>query len=774
MSLRANKRVGAGLLYSQSASQPLPQVVNTAANAEVLFSASSVEKNNDPNVIKCRDAIRQDWHTPSFTQAKAIAATLKGKHVFCGAETIMSDGTPFVMMTAMTSALFKACLRKSALSVSWQCRDTPYGKVYRLSAGPNLTAARAFLPAQGAAYAAFIRTGRVGFAISHGGQVTDAFVADFSDDPLRLAMLHQGGSNSSHSEFLFEDTDLAYWWLMAFPDTEWSALISRRPQDTLQTDWAFWVTHRVQHFAAMVTKMRALLADRPLSALYATDNLPEKHPHFYRLIEAVHTGASLGEILHLAGRSLESPDAALDMLTGTNMAWQWHDNRVARMVIHALRLSWYVHSATNCGRRRPWFDRRGENVIPSFIELDPVSLGRNAHNYWRDVDLNWPIDHGMFINGTDLPADIVACKRMLSELPLVDSQTDVVSLIGSLLAEAREHKQWTVPPGGARIELGIAAFPFVDLYEIGASYWCVLRNPENRYFLAMADLDNGTIEIPNATFTDDKYTNTTSADHTLRIILAGIIRDFVVTERRELVFAVRPGKDKVTRGQRSSGQFATHIYLPRVSFGSIGNLASAKADFSEFQPRAKHSVSGRLRRCENPSAHQRMLAQRDGVTLLPGMTYVHPHFRGDKECEQVRRSFRSRSVCQMLFPVAKDIPDGPTEWFDFERKIHRFLQASKLEIMSTSSPRSHCVDICAVDHRRNTPWMIRFMLLPAHKYVGTDAIRDIVEKLDQNLGHPKAMIVTTSGFTAQAIVDAKALGVEHVNGMQLAIATASV
>src|SRR5206468_4066710 len=121
------------------------------------------------------------------------------------------------------------------------------------------------------------------------------------------------------------------------------------------------------------------------------------------------------------------------------------------------------------------------------------------------------------------------------------------------------------------------------------------------------------------------------AELSLKLIAAAIVRDFVVVEDRTSLFTSRPCRRRV-RGR----DLRTVIYLPRVRYGRP-RLTGYGSPGSEEPGRARHRVEPHLRRAGQASAAQRFLAERYGMHLPEGFTFVRPHERGGVgEEERVR------------------------------------------------------------------------------------------------------------------------------------------
>jgi hypothetical protein len=746
----------------------LASSISTVSNDGMCSSAVGHTDSLSPIDVQ---RLKKDFVASS--SVSQVIAKRKGKHPFQGAAFIGPDGIPVVLGGTADIATFKAFRGQHVVIEAINC-DTPYGNiiVFLTKAYDVRAIAYTFMPADDPVCRAVLATGKVAFAQFRGNKVSDFSFIDFSSRPLLYKELAALGQIPNRSDFLFHDFDLAFWWLMALPDCDWSREIARRPQDALQTGWGKWVTSFARTFSTRSAIAHAEYLTHGMPAHYKSEKFCQTHPHFYRLLSAIYDAKPLGNIVALAGQALLSAEAADDMLRGIADAMQsvHGDDAVLNVALQALRLSWHVHPAVCAGRRRPWFDARGTMITSKFIDLDPLVLGVTAQNYWRDVDLNWPINHGQVMTGADIPADASDMMQSLGALHFDGTTAAKAQVLSqSLLAEAMEHRQWSVP-WGARVQIGIGIFQYVDLYEIGSQFLCMLRDSNNRYLLAFVDVRGGAIGIPQFAQEGSDVELREKAVSAAGIILASIIRDFLVVEDRESVFGQRTRKIFTSVcGNIRPGRSV--VYLPRVRYTTTANIQQTERAFSDFRRRSAHEVSGHLRRTSNASAQQIVLAHRHGIIVPAGCTFVRPHRRGQQTGEEVRREYRSRSASRILFPAVDNIgPTSDVASLDFERNIARMMKSLVLQIehVAASDSGDGGVNVYAYNGVSNEIWAIHCVCFPSERHVGPGIIRHLAGTLPQYPDGTKGMVVTTSSFTKEARDEARKHGFKLVGGAEFA------
>lgn len=261
------------------------------------------------------------------------------------------------------------------------------------------------------------------------------------------------------------------------------------------------------------------------------------------------------------------------------------------------------------------------------------------------------------------------------------------------------------------------------------------------------------------------------AEVSLELVAAAVVRDFLVVEERESLFTSRSYRRRV-RGRNIS----TVIYLPRVRYTTL--QAASLPEESESEPehahRHRHPVSQHLRRAATASAAQRFLAQRYGIELPEGFTFVRPHERGSAVEEARIRLYRSRSASQMLYQELAAVPAGTRPaWFEFERDCARLLQARGMRVIHQAATRDGDggVDLYAVD-QQGAAWVVQCKCWAPTHPVGPDVVHELVGAIAEAArGSERAvrgMIITTSRLASGAVTAALANGFVWVDGDEVA------
>lgn len=770
MILRVSKHVDGEFVSTNSTSSDVPTDLFTLQAPQMQLRAASAPPDSSDSLLVI-GALALEKPAVTTPVLSRLITEVRGKHIFQGAATVTSDGVPFFLVPTPDLATFKAFKQKEPVLRVWNW-DTPYGNILNLSVmtRSGAPAAHVFMPVEDPHCVAALKTGKIAFAACHGAMVSDSFVADFSTDLMRCNALLVLRNLPPAPDFLFTDADLAYWWLMGQHNAEWSRQLAARPQDALQIGWAMSVTERARAFSACFAEEHATYLSQGMPKSYSDPGIRDKHPYLFRLLSAVAEAVPLGDLIANAGQTLLVAEAADDILNGIEKVAQLGlgDETTFNLALNALRLSWRAHSAVRSGRRRPWFDDRGTMITPKFIDLDPKAIGLDGKDYWRDIDLRAPFNHGLFISGTDLPADPLAFKRSLSAVSHHGAAlSDASSLIQSLLVEAKEHRQWTVP-WDARVRIAVGDIRFVDVYEIKSVFYCMMRDARERYLGAVVDLENAIVDVPELHRGDDNGSeDTKKALSTIGIILASVIRDFLVVENRESVFSQRTRKPTLP-WRRGNPPQRSIIYLPRARHTHLEGIRGTKSVFSSFKPRATHEVSGHLRRSDSVSPAQAILAHQHGFHIPEGFTYVRPHRRGLRASHEVQREFRSRSATRSLFATMDNEAETPVARFEFDRKIVRLLESLGLTVQPFTANESGGMDAHTYNSDTNEIWVIRCLFLDSWQTVDVDTVRDFADALRGYRAGTKGMIVTTSGFTQGAKDEAAACGFTLLDGAQFA------
>jgi len=424
---------------------------------------------------------------------------------------------------------------------------------------------------------------------------------------------------------------------------------------------------------------------------------------------------------------------------------------------------------TKEGTARPWF----RNRVPGGLELNLLDIDLAApfediRALWRDgLELIDLIETGRRVSGTEYPVPHNVIYDTLKDVSIEGTIEDAEARVQAMLVEAREARQWSIP-WGARVELQFGPFVGVRIFEMDGEFSCHFLDERERYFHVALGIRNdpptsATHDIYKAEGGEDNIMENMSAEVALKLIASAIVRDFLVVEDRTAVFAAK----RVTAGPRHARQYSI-VYLPRVRYDRIS--PSGMPMDAGAVSRARHPVGAHLRKANNASAIQRFLAQKYGVTLPTGFTFVRPHERGGSAHQELIRIYRSRSASRMIFQTLDNVPAGARpEWFEFERDCAQLLSRQGMEVIHQAADRDGDggVDLFAVDAEGQS-WVVQCKCWAPSRPVGPDVVRELagaIRLADQGSDRPsKGKIITTSTFTTGAILTAKEFGFDLVDG----------
>lgn len=446
-------------------------------------------------------------------------------------------------------------------------------------------------------------------------------------------------------------------------------------------------------------------------------------------------------------------------------------NEAFKTTFEAALLDWRI---TDTGKKRPWLANTGEYSLKlSASAIDLTAPLDDIANLWRTgfqiIDI---IDTGLRIGAMEFPAPLKLVCDAFDNVKLEGSIADAEAKIQTLLQEAQVARQWSIP-WGARVDLRFGPFVGLKIFESEGEFSCHFVDEHDRYFHVAIGLYS---RPPNAATThllrslpDDggEVEWNRDAEVSLKLIAAAIVRDFLVVEERESVFSARAMKRRI-RGR----EVRTIIYLPRVRYITPRpERLSADRDSCTHTP---HQVAAHLRRSENASTAQRFLAQRYGMSIPEGFTFVRPHERGNLAEEARIQVYRSKSASKMIFNELLTAPNGSRpKWFEFERDCARMLSGRGMRVAHQAARRDGDggVDLFAVDADGKS-WIVQCKCWASHRPVGPDVIRELegaIRLADKgSSSRSRGIVITTSTFTARASADAAALGFELINGEEFA------
>jgi hypothetical protein len=233
----------------------------------------------------------------------------------------------------------------------------------------------------------------------------------------------------------------------------------------------------------------------------------------------------------------------------------------------------------------------------------------------------------------------------------------------------------------------------------------------------------------------------------MRLLMAALVRDFWVVEKREDVFGVRRVARSPVRTRREH-KGPTIVYLPRVRYSPMADLERCEKALGQSSRRAHH-VAGHLRRAARASPRQLVMARSVGVHVPDGFTFVRPHERGQGERDVV---YRSRSALESLYTPASGPGPAvtPSDWFIFERNARKAIEAMGARVVHVAAPGADQdgVDMYAITSSKADAASL-FRCLPGNdRKVRPTAIRELARTLRSYPGGVRGVLMIEGVFTS--------------------------
>jgi hypothetical protein len=450
---------------------------------------------------------------------------------------------------------------------------------------------------------------------------------------------------------------------------------------------------------------------------------------------------------------VESDDPALQHAFNSTLAAALLDGRI-----------------TDCGRRRPWFRNTGDGglaleTLAVNLEAPHAALRALWEQATETINL---LNAGLYCTPDMVPVSEAELLPQMGKVKLEGKTEDAEERIEALLWEAREARQWSIP-WGARVAVAVRPFSSVRIYEIAREFICHFLDDQDNFFPVAVNLRQQPatyvcmpflcIPEPGA---DPEWNY--QGQLILVLIAAAIIRDFLVVEERDGVFASRAFR------QRRHGRNSTSvIYLPRVRYNRP--VAEHLPVDEQTLARVRHSVHYHLRKARGSSEQQRALAMQYGVRLPLGYTFVRPHERGGLPHVERTRIYRSRSASLMLFEAVDPGPNTRApEWFKFERDCAEVLRQRGMTVVhhaANAKDGDGGMDLYCVDENGDK-LVVQCKCWAFARTIGPEVVRELagtMRLVDANSGSTsRGMIITTTRFSQGAQLAARELGIELVDG----------
>lgn len=560
------------------------------------------------------------------------------------------------------------------------------------------------------------------------------------------------------------DERLAYWETFALTDA-WNTLLT--VTDHLQVSWLCEFRTAVRYATNMINETLAVPevtdADKPH---WEQSGHPCPQPFWDQVV------LPLAEVLRGKASILQfirANSAGNIMLVISD-----EEQRRSRNPFHELR--WVVGMLAECALFSDTCTQFGRKVAFSAldarsnpaVEIPTEGMSvEDAKKYWENLPSVIALNAGDLVTASMQPADLALIVEQIKNIKLGCNWQEAENAIATMTEEANILNRWTIP-WGARVQTSIGPFTEIDFYSYGDEISILLKTSDQHYRWAAFNLRKNAWNL-NHFFTNrfegiisKQILDERQAEEVtlaLKLILASIVRDFMVVEEREFAFAIR--HDTTPRRRSIDDGSPRIIYIPRIRYAQSPDTKGLEKGL-EYESRRPHHVRAHHRRADAASPYQRILAERYGFRLEPGFTFVRPHQRGgiapDREV-----IYRSRSAMQSLYGIEGSIEsNGKSNWFQFERDVHDAMANAGFKVDHVASAKNGDagVDVFAENKAGTEFWAIQCKCYAPKRKIGPAAVRELIGAL---AGYPtgtRGMMVTTSGYSSGAIELAKRSGIE--------------
>jgi len=422
-----------------------------------------------------------------------------------------------------------------------------------------------------------------------------------------------------------------------------------------------------------------------------------------------------------------------------------------------LRLCIWSPTITANGTRIPTITH-GDPIILEYIELSSDLSSENREEYYETISFEMPWYFRETIGSGNIQVEKSVFKANFPSF--CGDLADAKQAITDHLNEAVGLKQFVIPFGGFFSLDG--AVSGVKLFEIGQDVFCVFTfnngryirftiSPSEKNIMCPPDYCSVGFEAGNQMYLRNKIDEIDDPQLiALLFLVSAIIRDAWVMEVRESVFGQGVQRRKVSPllGDRRKPII---VYLPRIKYITNGDRVSEARAELNYVKRRQHFVGWHFRNAVKASPQQFLLAQKIGVYIPEGKTFVRGHQRGQLAAERI---YRSRSALQCLRSL-EGVGLGRDGWFNFEKCVKQWLEGHNFKVDHVSASRNGDggIDIQASKGSENLLIQCKYWKNP----VGLNVVREMMGSLITFPAGSRGVIVTSSELT----IPAKELAIDH-------------
>lgn len=535
------------------------------------------------------------------------------------------------------------------------------------------------------------------------------------------------------------------------------------PRDLLQIGWA-------KKFHRLLYKFSRCSEEYCKTPL--EDSFISKFPDLVNFIGIARLGASgFADLVSYFEKELSEAKHSVNFsnkFADLHNTFQYEADRVSpnhefcQLIIAAMQTYRRSPKLTNYGRQLPWFSK---NVNQLALTPESFTGGSSPIKYWERIPDSVLLNWGHCIDGSDVPMILPEDLDAIPFLLPTENHEEAIAAAKGLMLEAATNKQWVIPPK-AYVEINTSGIQGIEFFEFPGDptfVMFVIRDKNGEFAL-------GCIEPASEFFFVDGLSHFEERDIInklagLQLLIAATIRDFWIVEEREKTFRCKISRSSASHQYQKGPKL---VYLPRVRYISTPNVSGIEKDLG-LTERIPHFVTAHLRRSENPSQHQLLLAKRYGFHVPEGYTFVRPHEKGKNPRQTI---YKSKSALALLYSEDPKTSGSSPDWFKFEIDVKRLMQNLGFDVIHTAAAKSgdEGIDLTATKGKGldEVNWAIQCKCYSPKRKIGPKVIREFIGALEASPRGTKGLVVTTSSFSSEAIGLAASSQIELMNGRDFA------
>ena len=607
-----------------------------------------------------------------------------------------------------------------------------------------------------------LKSGRIVFAFTRMGKAAQVFEFDYNLSDHGNIVRRMLEQTEQTDEILRHEPDCVYDHELIRAEATDIELCKKyfTRGDWVQVGWVKELKIRLQN------TLEGVLALTAEPAIALEDEELKKHRRLVLMMEILATNEPAGTRLIKLIRYFAEPQIAVEGFLDIFAYCSLYSERgPTPLMIDCLR-AWHdsalLPEISAWGRKQYVFSGFEKTVSTYDIDVSQLSIEKDedAQEYWTQQIPSIPFDGDKYLDKFDMPANFRELNDAWTLNPPVINLDGAEESAQGLLEEAAALRKWTIPPR-ARVEISFGPFVAAELTELGDEVYFVWRTNNNRYWRNSVGVEKKGYDNV------DTFPNDPRVLAAMKLIMAALVRDFLVVEERRKIFDVK--KMRVWSA-RTKKQETRIVYLPRIRYVIDVNAPTRISSALKQGARARHFVRAFIRKVEKPSPIQLEIAKNERIPVPEGYTFVRAHYRGGGEDQRV---YRSRSAMQLLFEAVSCPEINPEEddWFEFERMtadlLHKHLGFTVVSRAAKGGDRG--IDIRATKQHGGVTeiWIVQCKCYSPNNPVQPDKIRELVGTMagvrPEGGQVVRGMFVTSSRYTPGALRTAVEHGIQTID-----------